>query len=40
MKTFWAYPPPGVSKKHVKEIQKSRSLTEFITNVAIAVNNL
>lgn len=40
MKTFWAYPPPGVSKKHVKEIQKARSLAEFITNVAIAVNNL
>ena len=40
MKTFWAYPPHGVNKKRIKEIQKSRSLAEFITNVAIAVNNL
>ena len=40
LKTFWAYPLPGVDKKHVKAIQKSRSLAELMTQVAIAVNNV
>ena len=40
MKTFCAYPPPGVSKKHIKEIQKSRSISEFVMKVAVAVNIL
>ncbi len=40
LKTFWAYPLPGVDKKHVKSIQKSRSLAEFMTHVAIAMNNV
>ena len=40
MKTFWAYPPLGVNKKHVKDIQKSRTISEFVMKVAVAVNKL
>ncbi len=40
MKTFWEYPLPGVDKKHVKAIQKSRSLVELVSQIAVAINTL
>lgn len=40
VKTFWDYPLPGVDKKRVKSIQKSRSLAEFMSLVAVAVNSI
>jgi tRNA-dihydrouridine synthase len=40
MKTFWGYPLPGVNKKHVKAIQKVHGISEFFSQVAIAVNML
>ncbi|MCR5455413.1 MAG: tRNA-dihydrouridine synthase, partial [Bacteroidales bacterium] len=40
MKTFWEYPLPGVDKKHVKAIQKSRTLSEFVAMVAVGVNGV
>lgn len=40
MKTFWGFPLPSVNKKNIKAIQKAHGISEFFSQVAIAVNGL